>query len=71
MFQPLVLSAQLLSGQTIIPTGLQATGAVGVAVASLAEVVAVTGVSATGSTSTVNVWSLVDKSQTANWKEVP
>jgi hypothetical protein len=30
----------------------------------------VTGLSATGETSSINIWTLIDESQTPNWKDV-
>ena len=63
--------AALTASGVITGATVEATGSVGAVVVSIPKVVAVTGVSATGATSAVNVWSLVDTSQTANWKEVP
>ena len=51
-------------------TGVAGTGAVGNVTAAIPKVVAVSGVSATASTSGANVWGLVDTSQTPNWKQI-
>ena len=64
-----VTTVSIALGQTIVPTGVEGTGAAGdVAVAD--AVIGVTGVSATGVVNIVNVWGLVDDSQTPNYSTI-
>lgn len=58
------------SGVTVTVTGLVATSAVGSVIIGEGVGVAVTGNSVTVSSGGVNVWSLVDTSQTPNWTEI-
>ena len=55
---------------SISVTGVAGTGAVGTVAASGDISVTVTGVSATGAISGVNVWSVIDSSQSPNWLQI-
>ena len=57
-------------GATTFPTGVEAAGDVTTATARGKASVFPTGVSATGAVTAINIWGLVDDSQTPNWNNV-
>ena len=57
-------------GATTFPTGVEAAGDVTTATARGKASVSPTGVSATGAVTAINIWGLVDDSQTPNWNNV-
>jgi hypothetical protein len=50
--------------------GVSATASLGTATVDAEAIVAITGVSATLELSNLNVWGLIDESQTPNWTDV-
>jgi hypothetical protein len=54
-------------GDNVFVTGVAGTSAVGTVAVSGNILVTVDGVSATDSISSINVWAIVDASQTADW----
>ena len=55
---------------SISVTSVSGTGEVGTVAASGNISITVTGVSATGAISGVNVWSVIDASQTPSWSQI-
>ena len=60
----------LIPQMIVVPTGVQATGAIGTVSISLSAVATVTGVSASLTTTNVLVWSEIDTNQNPNWVEI-
>jgi hypothetical protein len=53
-----------------VTNNLFATGQIGTPTVAAQATVTLTGLSATGETSSINIWTLIDDSQTPNWEDV-
>ena len=60
-------SEEVTGVATVSVTGVEATGGLGTASVVFGTTVIPTGVNATGVIGDVNIWALIDTSQTPNW----
>ena len=60
-------SEEVTGVATVSVTGVEATGGLGTAPVVFGTTVIPTGVNATGVIGDVNIWALIDTSQTPNW----
>ena len=63
-------SEEVTGVATVSVTGVEATGGLGTAPVVFGTTITSTGVNATGVIGNINIWTLIDTSQTPNWAAI-